>query len=128
MELPFLRSVSPANALSLIATCKPFAFSQKAQVTRPVGRVAELGSLGGSMRSVMKGLFLWSGILLATIVTAVLLVGVNIFFWVPLLLGVIMIVISRRGMASQRTSHQAVILALLWVLSLLPFLPYIWYD
>jgi hypothetical protein len=80
------------------------------------------------MRPVMKGLFLWSGIFLATVVTAVLLIGVNIFFWVPLLLGVIMVVISRRGMASKRTLDQAVILALLWMLSLLPFLPYVLYD
>ena len=44
MELPFLR-ISQTKDLSLVATCKPFAFSQKAQVARLLAAVAKLGSL-----------------------------------------------------------------------------------
>ena len=76
------------------------------------------------MTLTVKRLFFWSGIFSIVVLGPLLFIAVIVVFWMPMLAGFIMIVISRKGIESKRTFEQLFVLLALWALSVAPFIMY----
>jgi hypothetical protein len=76
------------------------------------------------MTLTVKRLFFWSGIFSIAVLGPLLFIGVTVVYWMPMLAGFIMIMISRKGIESKRTFEQLFVLLALWALSITPWIMY----